>query len=113
MNVSDVDEETEQDVLDVRAFVMSFNLQKTLWDLEAKEVLQTFNGHVSAVGAVAFSPNGRLLASGSMNGSIELWNPDTHTKLQTLQHIGHPVEAVAFSHDRKLIALAGGSAVII
>lgn len=37
-----------------------------------------------AVSSVAFSPNGRLLASGSWGGSVKLWDPFTGKPLRTL-----------------------------
>ena len=62
------------------------------------------------VDAVAFSPDGKLLATGNGDGYVRLWNPATE------QAIGAPlpadpqdgVGAVAFSPDGKLLATAGG-----
>ena len=66
------------------------------------------------VGAVAFSPDGKLLATGYGNGYVRLWDPATG------QAIGAPlladtspqgqggVSGVAFSPDGKLLATAGG-----
>src|SRR5207247_8032699 len=64
------------------------------------------------VSDVAFSPNGKLLATTGSDGTVRLWNPVTD------QAVGAPLQAgraqggasvVAFSPDGKLLATASGN----
>lgn len=45
-----------------------------LWEVETGQNIHTFWGHPSDIQDLAFSPDGMLLASGSYDGTILLWN---------------------------------------
>ena len=53
---------------------------------------------------MAFSPDGKLLASGSHDRTVRLWDAGSGAPLQTLEGHGSGVRAVAFSPDGKLLA---------
>ncbi|KAF8252046.1 hypothetical protein K440DRAFT_658313 [Wilcoxina mikolae CBS 423.85] len=77
-------------------------------------VLQILDGHSDSVHALAFSPNGKLLASGSNDKTVRLWDSTTGASCMTLVdhssevRTGHSdeVRAVAFSTDGKLLTSA-------
>ncbi|WP_293157891.1 MULTISPECIES: hypothetical protein [unclassified Microcoleus] len=77
-----------------------------LWDVETGTLITTFTGHSYDIHSVAFSPNGKLLASGSQDGTIKLWDIETGTLITTFT--GHSfyyiVYSVAFSSNGKLLA---------
>ena len=68
----------------------------------------TLKGHSSDVNSVAFSGDGKLLASGSDDNTIKLWNVANQQEIRTLKGHSTWVWAVAFSPDGK--TLASGSA---
>ena len=57
--------------------------------------------------AVAFSPDGRRLASASDDGTVRLWDPATGAELAALTGHTGQVTAVAFSPDGRRLASAG------
>ncbi|KAG6327555.1 hypothetical protein ID866_11532 [Astraeus odoratus] len=65
----------------------------------------TINGHRSIVSSVAFSPDGKRIASGSWDNTICLWDAETGFQLGSALK-GHTlnVTSVAFSPDGKRIA---------
>src|SRR5438874_2715514 len=70
---------------------------------EAK-LRDTLQGHTNAVVSVAFSPDGKTLASASYDGTLKLWDMTTGKERATLGKYTGCVGCVAISPDGKTLA---------
>ena len=75
-------------------------------DWRQAQALRTLTGHKHAVFSVAFSPNGQLLASGSNDNALKLWQVQDGGAqlLNTLTGHKNSVLSVAFSPNGQLLA---------
>ena len=75
-----------------------------LWDIVTERHKQTLSGHRDGVISVVYSPDGRLLASGSLDKTVYLWDTVTGQHKQTFSGHTRSVESVVFSPDGRTLA---------
>jgi WD40 repeat protein len=81
-----------------------------VWQAEQMQLRTQFSVPGRFVfGATEFSPDGLWLATGSMGGHVELWDPLTGTKVWNRgRHQGY-VSTVSFGRDNQTVATGGSS----
>ena len=80
--------------------------QVTLWDVTTGTQIGALSGHGKGVTQVAFSRDGRLLASGSTDNSIRIWDVASRREVRTLTGHTANIESLDFSPDGRLLASA-------
>lgn len=80
----------------------------TLRNIQDGRPVGTLHGHPGRVAALAFSPDGRLLASGSEQHRIFLWDVTTGRRLHALAGHTSRIRSLAFSPDGRWLASGGG-----
>lgn len=76
-----------------------------LWD-PSRELTTGTLTHDAAIRSITVNPDGKLLASASEDGTVQVWNPNTQTLLHVLKGHTEKVLSVAFSPDGILLASA-------
>jgi WD40 repeat protein/energy-coupling factor transporter ATP-binding protein EcfA2 len=74
-----------------------------LYDFAGKQ-LATFKCQAETAPTIAFSPNGKLLATGGADGTLKLWDTVSHRELLTLKGTPYPILSITFSPDETKLA---------
>ena len=77
-----------------------------LWDVSTGREVLHYGGHTHWVHGMAFSPDGRLIASCALDPSIRVWDPTTGKEWRRFT-AERAIWNVAFSPDARLLASAG------
>src|SRR5215208_7161233 len=81
--------------------------QVQLWDVTTGREIAAIKGHGHGVSKVAFSRDGKMLASGGTDNTIKIWDVATQKELRTLTGHTANIESMDFTPDGRLLASAG------
>ena len=88
-----------------------------LWDVQTGELLKTLKKRTAFEGrdvnSVVFSPDGSMIASGSGNGTIRLWNAHTSEFIKYLEGHTKSVNSVVFSPNGNTLISTGEDGVCL
>jgi WD40 repeat protein/serine/threonine protein kinase len=82
-----------------------------LWQQCQSDELFSLPGHEQTASCTAFSPNGHLLATGSWDGTVKIWEVPARRLLATLSGVHDFVRGVSFSPGGDVLAVASLSGV--
>jgi WD40 repeat protein/tetratricopeptide (TPR) repeat protein/tRNA A-37 threonylcarbamoyl transferase component Bud32 len=81
----------------------------TVWDARGGQQLLAFPGPAKSVYGLAYSPDGKRLATAGMDKLVRVWDLAAAKELRTLEGHGDVVTCVAFSPDGRFLASGGGA----
>src|SRR5260221_2376617 len=82
-----------------------------VWREEGRLLHLAWQAHTDTVRALAFSPDGRTLATGSWDGSIKLWDTESGALLWTSWFTDN-IECLTFAPDGRTLASGGDDATV-
>ena len=84
---------------------LTFKVNQGIEPLQlSPDIVWTGTGHTASANAVAFSPDGQLLASGSSDHTVKVWRVSDGALVATLTGFYDRVTSVAFSHSGQTLA---------
>jgi len=83
-----------------------------VWDMATGKVIHLLNGHAGGAFGVAWSPDGKRLASGDAQGTVTIWETGTGRRLLDLKGHSGVILALAWKPDGHCLASGSGDKTI-
>jgi WD40 repeat protein len=83
-----------------------------LWDVAAGKEIVSLAGYTNSLYALAFSADGKRLASGGQGG-VQVWDVHAHKEVASFKDRGLSANLVAFNRDGTRLAAVGGRQVTL
>ena len=74
-----------------------------VWEAESGRHIRTMIRHTRGIGAIAFSADGKMIASGGEDGQVLLWNAETGESMRELKGHINSINSLAFSPDGRFL----------
>lgn len=75
-----------------------------IWDIQQQKIVKRLKKHKQAISSIVFSQDNQWLASGSFDGSVNLWHWKTGNIEKTFQH-SLPITSLDYTTDKQLLAI--------
>lgn len=83
-----------------------------LWDINSGECVRVMPKHAHGVSKVAVSPDGTMVAAGTLDGVVQLWDVRKAEALTTLRQHRTMISSLTFSRGSQLLASGGADSML-